>query len=102
MIVEEKREHVEEPGSLSNFTENDKRENKRKIATEVNQARITNYFTAKKPRINVAVEIPQVQREPPNVDNNVIYCLCGLPAFKNYVTTKAKHIKNFGRPYYYC
>ena len=95
-------ERVDDSFQLPNYTEKENKATKRKLATEVNQPRITNYFTAKKPRVDVANEILQLQREPPNVATNVFYCKCGLPAYKNYVTSKAKHIKNFGRPYYYC
>ena len=92
----------EDPSTITNYTENEKQMTKRKISTDVNQARITHYFTAKKPRMNVDVEIPQMLFEPLNVEKTVINCFCGLPAFKNYATSKPKHIKNFGRPYYYC
>ena len=40
----------DDPSTTTNHTENDKEMIKRKISTDVNQARITNYFTAKKPR----------------------------------------------------
>ncbi len=56
---------------------------------------ITNYFAIKKPRLDTFVEIPKIQ-EPPNVADNIIKCICGIPQQKTTLILKERKSKILG------